>query len=718
MDGKRHPGTIQSVRGEIMAEKSRKGKTLVIVESPAKAKTLKKMLGSNFEIKASMGHIRDLPKSRIGVDIENDFSPDYIPVRGKAAVIKELKKKAGEARKILLASDPDREGEAIAWHLAHLLSIDPAARCRVRMYEITAKAVREAVSKPETIDQNRVDAQQARRILDRLVGYKLSPLLWKKVRSRLTAGRVQSVALRLIAEREREILDFVSQEYWLLDIAASAEGGREYTLRLEKRDGKSLTLGSRAEAEQAAGELRAASLAVTDFKTRESSRPPLAPFKTSTLQQEASRRLGFSPQRTMRIAQDLYEGIDIPGRGPVGLITYMRTDSLRLSDEALDAVRGLITERFGASYLPEKPNTFAAKGRSQDAHEAIRPTDVRLDPESLKAHLSPEQARLYDLIWRRFVSCQMAPARVARRTVEAVSGRYLLKQSGVSVLFDGWGRMWPLDMKELTIPEAVPGESLRIEDIRMEQRFTQPPARYSESGLVKALEENGIGRPSTYASIVQTLEDRGYVTLNEDRRLEPSPIGLIVNDFLVQHFSDIIQVDFTARMEAELDQVESGSLPWVQVPREFWASFRQKLEEVEKTVEALNLPKEEPELIGEDCPECGAPLVKRKGRFGEFIACSAFPKCRYSRPVLKSIGVTCPKCGLGQVVRRRSKKGGRTFYGCERYPECDFVSWEMPTGELCEKCKTPLVVRGKGEPYCPACQPKSSSGKKKAGKSK
>lgn len=701
-----------------MAEKSRKGKTLVIVESPAKAKTLKKMLGSNVEIKASMGHIRDLPKSRIGVDIENDFSPDYIPVRGKAAVIKELKKKAAEARKILLASDPDREGEAIAWHLAHLLSIDPATRCRVRMYEITAKAVREAVSKPETIDQNRVDAQQARRILDRLVGYKLSPLLWKKVRSRLTAGRVQSVALRLIAEREREILDFVSQEYWLLDIAASAEGGRQYTLRLEKRDGKSLSLGSRAEAEQVAGDLRAAPLVVTDFKTRESSRPPLPPFKTSTLQQEASRRLGFSPQRTMRIAQDLYEGIDIPGRGPVGLITYMRTDSLRLSDEALGAVRGLISERFGSTYLPEKSNTFAAKGRSQDAHEAIRPTDVRLDPESLKPHLSPEQARLYDLIWRRFVSCQMAPARVARRTVEAGSGRYLLKQSGISVLFDGWGRMWPLDMKELAIPEAVPGEFLRIEDILMEQRFTQPPARYSESGLVKALEENGIGRPSTYASIVQTLEDRGYVTLNEDRRLEPSPIGLIVNDFLVQHFSDIIQVDFTARMEAELDQVESGSLPWVQVPREFWASFKQKLEEVEKTVEALNLPKEEPEPIGEDCPECGAPLVKRKGRFGEFIACSAFPKCRYSRPVLKSIGVTCPKCGLGQIVRRRSKKGGRTFYGCERYPECDFVSWEMLTGERCEKCKTPLVVRGKSEPYCPVCQPRSLSGKKKAGKGK
>ena len=699
-----------------MAEKSRKGKTLVIVESPAKAKTLKKMLGSNVEIKASMGHIRDLPKSRIGVDIENDFSPDYIPVRGKAAVIKELKKKAEEARTVLLASDPDREGEAIAWHLAHLLSIDPGARCRVRMYEITAKAVREAVSNPETIDRNRVDAQQARRILDRLVGYKLGPILWKKVRSRLTAGRVQSVALRLIAEREREILDFISQEYWLLDVAASAEGGREYTLRLEKRDGKNLTIGSLAEAEEAASELRSATLAVTDFKARESLRPPLAPFKTSTLQQEASRRLGFSPQRTMRIAQDLYEGIEIPGKGPVGLITYMRTDSLRLSDEALDAVRGLIGERFGASYLPEKPNTFVAKGRSQDAHEAIRPTDVRLDPESLRPYLRPEQARLYDLIWRRFVSCQMASARVARNTVEAVCGRYLLKQSGVTVLFDGWGRMWPLEMKELSVPMAVPGENLRIEDIRKEQRFTQPPARYSESGLVKALEENGIGRPSTYASIVQTLEDRGYVTLNEDRRLQPSSLGLIVNDFLVQHFSDIIQVDFTARMEAELDQVESGNLPWVQVPREFWASFKPKLEEVENTVEALNLPKEEPEPIGEDCPECGAPLVKRKGRFGEFIACSAFPKCRYSRPVLKSIGIPCPKCGLGQVVRRRSKKGGRTFYGCERYPECDFVSWDLPTGTLCEKCKTPMVVRGKGEPFCPSCRPGKPAGKKKAGK--
>ena len=701
-----------------MAEKSRKGKTLVIVESPAKAKTLKKMLGANYEIKASMGHIRDLPKSRIGVNIDEDFKPDYIPVRGKAAVIKELKKKAEEAGRVLLASDPDREGEAIAWHLAHLLSIDPKTPCRIRMFEITAKAVRESVKKPQKIDQDRVDAQQARRILDRLVGYKLSPLLWKKVRSRLTAGRVQSVALRLIAEREREIQQFVSQEYWLLDVIASGQGQNRYTLRLEKRDGKNLVIDSISEAEAIEKELRSHPLVVVDFKVKESRRPPLAPFKTSTLQQEASRRLGFSPQRTMRIAQDLYEGIEIPGKGPLGLITYMRTDSLRISDEALDSARVFIGDRYGKEFLPGSLNTYAAKGRSQDAHEAIRPTDVRLEPESLKAFLKPEQARLYDMIWRRFVSCQMAPARIARSTIEVGCGSFLLKQSGVTVLFEGWGKVWPLDMKEAPVPEATSGEILSLEELLKEQRFTQPPTRYSESGLVKALEENGIGRPSTYASIVQTLEDRGYAALNEDRRLEPSDLGLVVNDFLVSHFSDIIQVDFTARMEEELDQVESGTRPWVLVPREFWASFQPRLDEVEQTVEAVNFPKEEPEPIGEDCPECGAPLVRRKGRFGEFIACSAFPKCRYSRPILKSIGVTCPKCGLGQIVRRRSKKGGRTFYGCERYPACDFVSWDAPTGELCEKCKTPLVIRGKGDPFCPSCRPKAPSEKKKPARGK
>jgi DNA topoisomerase-1 len=697
-----------------MAEKNRKGKTLVIVESPAKAKTLKKILGSNYEIKASMGHIRDLPKSRIGVNIEDDFKPDYIPVRGKAAVIKELKKKAEGAGRVLLASDPDREGEAIAWHLAHLLSIDPTTPCRIRMYEITSKAVKESVKKPARIDQDKVDAQQARRILDRLVGYKLSPLLWKKVRSRLTAGRVQSVALRLIAEREREIQQFESQEYWLLDISASGDGDRKYTLRLEKRDGKNLVIGSLSEAEQIEKELVSHPLVIEDFKIRESRRPPLAPFKTSTLQQEASRRLGFSPQRTMRIAQDLYEGIDIPGKGPVGLITYMRTDSLRLSDEALASGRDFILERYGRDYLPETPNSYVPKGRSQDAHEAIRPTDVRLEPGIVKDFLKPEQARLYELIWKRFVSCQMSPAIVARTTVEVGCGPFLLKQSGVTVLFEGWGKAWPLDMREAPVPKSSKGERLLLEEVAKEQRFTQPPTRYSESGLVKALEENGIGRPSTYASIVQTLEDRGYAALNEDRRLEPSELGLVVNDFLVSHFSDVIEVNFTARMEGELDQVENGTFPWIQVPREFWASFKPRLEEVEHTVEAMNFPKEEPEPIGEDCPDCGAPLVRRKGRFGEFIACSAFPKCRYSRPILKSIGVTCPKCGKGQIVRRRSKKGGRTFFGCERYPECDFVSWDAPTGEHCEKCGAPMFVRGKGDPFCPACRPRETSGKKKA----
>lgn len=694
-------------------------KTLVIVESPAKAKTLQKILGKGYEIQASMGHIRDLPKSKLGVDLENGFTPEYILVRGKGELIKKLKNAAKGSDAILLASDPDREGEAIAWHLAHVLEVDPATPCRIRMYEITARGVSEAVKTPSPIDMNKVEAQQARRILDRVMGYTLSPLLWKKVQPRLSAGRVQSVALRLIADREREIRNFTEQEYWLVDVEASSEDGRAYRLRVERRNKKTVTIADAAEAEAVEAVLRENPLIVTSFRVKETKRAPLPPFKTSTLQQEAARRLGFSPRKTMRIAQTLYEGVELPGKGPVGLITYMRTDSLRLSPDAVARAREVIGKEWGAEYVPEKPNIFAAKGRTQDAHEAIRPTDPELLPGRLKGELSGDEFKLYNMIWQRFTASQMSAAVVARSTLEAECGVYGLAQAGAVLCFEGWGKVWPLDLKEGLIAPAVEGETLFVDDVLREQRFTKPPARYAESGLVKALEEKGIGRPSTYATIIQTLYDRGYVERNDERRLEPTDLGLVVNDFLVAHFPGIVDVGFTAGMESELDEVEQGGRPWVDVVDDFWRPFSETLASAEKNAERVRVPVKE---IGEACPECGAPLVIKRGRFGEFIACSGYPNCSYTRPILKTLGIPCPTCGKGEVVRRRTKKG-RFFYGCSLYPACDFVSWNQPSGEKCPECGAPLMVRGKNKPsFCPACSGQSESTepvpKKKAGRPK
>lgn len=677
-------------------------KTLVIVESPTKAKTLQKHLGRNYEIKASMGHVRDLPKSRMAIDIENDFQPEYILVRGKGKVAKELRAAAKKADRVLLAADPDREGEAIAWHLSHILELDPESPCRIRMYEITKAGIKEAVKNPEKVDLDRVDAQQARRILDRLVGYRLSPLLWSKIRSGLSAGRVQSVALRLICDREKEIEAFTPEEYWLIDVDALAGDGREYKLRVEKEMGKNLTIPNEEEAMRITGALRQGELVVSDFKTKEGYRNPLPPFRTSTLQQEAGRRLGFSPKKTMRVAQSLYEGLEIPGRGPTGLITYMRTDSLRISDAAQTAAREFIGGRWGQTYLPEKPQAFSSKGRSQDAHEAIRPTDASLDPQSIRDSLSKEQFQLYEMIWKRFLASQMAPARIARTTMEARSGDFLLKQSGVTLIFEGWGVLWPLDLKEGNIPPAEPGETLGIREIHPEQKFTKPPARFAESGLVKVLEDKDVGRPSTYAAIVSTLFDRGYVEKQEDKKLHPTELGRIVSDFLVQYFEHLVNTGFTAHMEDELDDVETGQRSWLDVVREFWGDFEKDLDEAHKNAERVELPVKE---IGEDCPQCGAPLVIKRGRFGEFIACSAYPDCKFSRPILRTIGVKCPKCGEGDVVRRRSRKG-RFFYGCSRYPECDFVSWGEPTGEKCSECGELLIKKkkkGQQLAVCPSC---------------
>ena len=714
MAKKKKTGTSRTGSGKVS---SGKGKTLVLVESPTKAHTLTKMLGSRYLVKASMGHIRDLPKSRLAIDIENDFEPEYILVKGKAKLKNELVKFASEADRVLLAADPDREGEAIAWHLSEILGVDPASPCRIRIYEITKKAVKDAVSDPQPVDLNKVYAQQARRILDRLVGYSVSPLLWKKIRYGLSAGRVQSVALNLICSREREIDAFVPREYWIVTVKASSEDGREYEMRVESFGGRSLLKDGRPflihNAEEAARieeEISGSDIIVRDFTKKESPRKALAPFKTSSLQQEAARRLRFSPRRTMRVAQSLFEGVNVPGKGLTGLITYMRTDSLRVAPDAVAAARELIVSCYGEGLLPEKPNYFSSKGRSQDAHEAIRPTDVKLDPEDLKPHLQSDQYKLYSLIWKRFVASQMRPAIIASVTLDADAGSYGLRQTGAHLVFKGWSEVWPLEMKDQVLAPALPGERLDLQGIEKEQRFSKPPGRYSEARLIRALEDNGVGRPSTYASIVETLYDRSYVEKDEESKLKPTPLGMTVDGFLLEHFfgkdqSSIVDAAFTARMEDSLDDVEENTQDWLGVVRSFWNSLDHT---ISAAAMAPRVPLPEPEPIGEDCPECGSPLVKKRGRFGDFIGCSGYPECRYTRPILDKIGVLCPKCGEtegGEIIAKKTRKGRRrTFYGCSRYPECDYISWYRPTGEKCPVCGGVMEQKSRGKaPVCASC---------------
>jgi DNA topoisomerase-1 len=693
------------------AAKSASNRTLVIVESPTKAKTLTRILGSKYVVKSSVGHIRDLPKSRLAIDVENDFAPEYILVKGKAKVKNELLSLANSAPRVLLASDPDREGEAIAWHLAELLGIPPESECRVRFYEITPTAVKDAVKRPERVNMSKVEAQQARRILDRLVGYTLSPLLWKKIRRGLSAGRVQSVALALICAREREIDQFVPREYWIVTVLAVADDGRVYSLKVDSfdgknlwKEGKSLLIESEDFVAVVVDEIMNSTLTVSDYKVRESFRAAPAPFKTSTLQQEAARRNGLSPRRTMSIAQDLFEGIALPGRGPTGLITYMRTDSLRVAPEALEKCRQYIASAYSPEYLPGKANEYAAKGRSQDAHEAIRPTDVTITPDSLEGILTPDQMKLYSLIWRRYVASQMTRAKVANATLAAAAGKVGLRQLGESLVFPGWGAVWPLDLKGDQLPPARSGEVLTVEKIDREQKFTRPPARYSEATLIKVLEDEGVGRPSTYATIVETLYDRGYVIRNEERRLQPSPLGTTVDAFLQKYFnaeslSAIVDTGFTARMEENLDDVEESKVSWLSVLKEFWSAFTRTMTEAEKAPAETPPP---PEPTGEACPECGKPLVLKNGRFGDFIACSGYPECRFTKPVLVKTGATCPKCGEGDVVKRKSRKG-KPFYGCSRYPGCDFVTWNPPSGDTCPQCGADLFSKGAKSEECLRC---------------
>lgn len=698
-------------------EQPRKGK-LVIVESPAKAKTVGRFLGKGYTVRASVGHVRDLLRSKLSVDVENDFEPHYRVPNEKREVVKELKKLAGKAEEIYLATDPDREGEAIAWHLMEAADIDEKRTNRVVFHEITKDAVDEAFAHPRTIDMDLVDAQQARRILDRLVGYGISPILWKKVRSRLSAGRVQSVALRLIVEREREIENFIPEEYWSIEADLLPEGGKvSYRAKLAKINGETPELPTQGMVDDILAEMRSALYTVDSVKEGKRRRNPSAPFITSTLQQDASRKLGFTARKTMSVAQQLYEGVELDGEGTQGLITYMRTDSTNISDIALRETRSFIKDRYGEGFLPDVPPTYKTRTQSaQEAHEAIRPTSVLRQPKSIKHYLSRDQFRLYQLIWQRFVASQMNPAIYKTLSVEVIGkgnagNEYLLRASGSQLEFPGFLVVYE-EGKDEDLTEDEEGDSAKIpvDDIREnqtqslqelypEQHFTQPPPRFTEASLVQVLEENGIGRPSTYAPILSTIQNRGYV-MRDGKRLEPTETGFLVNDLVVEFFPSIVDINFTSNLEDELDQVASGSAEWVDVIREFYGPFAERLDKAES-----QMPEQKADLekVGRACPRCGHDLIIRWGRYGKFISCSNFPDCRYTEPYLEKIGVVCPTCGEGEVVRRKTRKG-RTFYGCSRYPDCDFTSWKQPVAEKCPSCGGVLVIANKRQLKCLDCE--------------
>ncbi|MDW8104816.1 MAG: type I DNA topoisomerase [Armatimonadota bacterium] len=726
-------------------------KALIIVESPAKTKTLKNFLGDEFRVEASMGHVRDLPEKDFGVDVQDGFTPTYITLPERQDVLKKLKEAAEQASEVYLASDPDREGEAIAWHLKEALNLHQARR--IEFNEITRQAVQQALQHPRDIDMNRVHAQQARRILDRIVGYRLSPLLWKKAsRNTLSAGRVQSVAVRLVVEREREIEAFVPEEYWTITARLTPDteaNAFDATLRL--CDGEKLELHNEQEANAVVQELQGAQYVVQKIKRSERKRNPSPPFITSTLQQEAARKLGFSAKRTMQIAQQLYEGVELGAQGSVGLITYMRTDSTRVAAEAQAQARDYIGKEFGERYLPEKPPQYRSRGGAQDAHEAIRPTVVVRTPESVKPYLSKEQYELYRLIWQRFIASQMASAVLDVVTVDIQAGRYTFRATGSSVKFDGFMRVYVegKDNGELSdeerppLPPMMEGQVLTLLDLLPEQHFTEPPPRYTEATLVKALEEKGIGRPSTYATILSTIVERGYVELR-DKKFYPTQLGVAVTDYLVKHFPDILDVQFTASVEQQLDEIEEGKQEWREVLRAFYEPFAQRLAETERSSEFVRI---EPKETDYTCPTCGAKMLLREGRYGKFLGCSRYPECktvvkvtpsgepvppdrpsdetcdqcgspmvirwgRYGdylacsnetcgarKPLEKSLGVTCPACKQGQIVERRARRGklrGKVFYGCNRYPDCDFTLWDKPVGRMCPQCGALLVEKASG----------------------
>lgn len=662
-------------------------KTLVIVESPSKAKTIGKYLGSHYKVVASVGHVRDLPKSKLGIDIDNDFEPQYISIRGKGEIIKELRKEAKKASKVYLATDPDREGEAISWHLAYLLGIDPDKPCRIVFNEITKNTIKEAIKHPRKIDLHLVDAQQARRVLDRLVGYQISPLLWRKVRKGLSAGRVQSAALKILCDREKEIRQFQPKEYWT--ITAEFKKGKTFSAKLAEYKKKKIVIENKEQNDRILEELKKGSYTVTSLNRRERIKKPYAPFTTSSLQQEASTKLNFNTKKTMMIAQQLYEGVEIKGQGSVGLITYLRTDSVRISEEAKAAAASYILENFGKEYAGK--NVFSNKKKDiQDAHEAIRPSNIALEPEKIKDSLSSDQFKLYRLIWCRFMASQMASARFDNLQVEIQNGDYTFKTTGSKLLFDGYQKVYKNsidDDKDRLLPALEEQEKLDAEDVRGEQNFTQPPSRYTEASLVKELEEKNIGRPSTYAPIVGTLTERKYVT-REKKALLPTELGFLVTGLMEEYFKEIVDVNFTAEMEDKLDDVELDEVQWKQVIRDFYGPFEKELAAADQAIEKVKV---EDQPTGEVCELCGKPMVLKTGRFGEFIACSGYPECKNTKPVVRSINVKCPKCGR-DIVARKSKKG-RLFYGCSGYPECDQSFWYKPVNKKCPKCGSLLVEK-------------------------
>ena len=667
---------------------------LVIVESPTKSKTIEKFLGKNYTVRASMGHLRDLPKSQFGVNIENDFEPKYINIRGKGDLIKELKNLAKKADKVYLATDPDREGEAIAWHLAHILGVDPTDKCRIEFHEITNAAVKSALKNPQSIDLSKVDAQQARRILDRIVGYQLSPLLWRKVRKGLSAGRVQSVAVKIICDRQKEIDQFIPKEYWTISAnLREHQKAPQFSADVVKYKNKKLDIGSKDEAEKIERDLRNANYIVKESNKKERRRRPIPPFTTSSLQQEAFKKLNFTTKKTMMLAQQLYEGLNLGKEGSVGLITYMRTDSVRFSETAILDIRNYIESEFGSAYLPEKPNVFSSKKNAQDAHEAIRPTSITRSPDSIEAYLTKDQLKLYSIIWKRAITSQMSEALYDVTTLVIQAGEYNLNASGSVLKFEGFLKL--SDKKELAeekekpVPFLDPATALQVVELQpAKQHFTEPPPYFTEATLVKELEDKGIGRPSTYSPTIQTILERNYIA-KDGKKLVPTELGILTLELLTNYFSNLIDIPFSAELESELDEVADNKIDKNKVLQRFYNPFAEALAIAEKEMPVVEIPVEVSDV---KCDKCGRMMVYKHGRFGTFLACPGFPECRNTKAILKKTGINCPKCGLGEVIERKTKRG-RVFYGCERYPECDFTTWDKPVKDPCPKCKGMLVEK-------------------------
>ena len=674
----------------------KKAPKLVIVESPAKAKTIAKYLGKGYKVEASNGHVRDLPKSQLGIDVQNGFEPKYITIRGRGEIIDRLKREAKTSSGVLLATDPDREGEAISWHLAHVLNVDTDSLCRIEFNEITKDTVKKAIKNPRRINSELVDAQQARRLLDRLVGYEISPILWRKVHKGLSAGRVQSVATRIVCDRESEIEAFVPDEYWSLSAELASEDPRVQVKvqYVGSEDAKKRTIHSRAEVDEIVREIKREDFVVASIDTAEKHRKPAPPFTTSSMQQEASRKYGFSTKRTMILAQQLYEGVDIKGLGTIGLVTYIRTDYVRIAEEAKEAAKALIVEEYGAEYYPEKPNQYKGRNGAQDAHEAIRPTTLALTPKAVKGSLTRDQYRLYCMIYNRFIASQMSFAIVETNSARFVSGNHVFRANSSRVVFPGYQKVYQEnddeetneDLAQLDKNLAV-GLRLALCDVDCQQHFTEPPARYSEATLVRTLEELGIGRPSTYAPIISTILDKGYVR-REGRILYPTELGQIITNLMKEYFNEIVDVTFTAEMEKDLDEVECGEEDWKKLLNDFYGPFSKLLEQADKSIEKIVIEDEKTDII---CEKCGAQMVIKNGRNGKFYACPNFPTCRNTKSILQKVDANCPKCG-GQIIIRHSRKG-RVFYGCENYPVCDFNSWDLPVNQKCPKCGSYMVQK-------------------------